>query len=254
MEGLTLLWYLCHMVKIAITGSKGTVGKALVSRLATRYEIVQIDLPEVDILDTKKLREALRGVDVVIHLAGVFGPAAEGKENWRSPHQDPINQRLFESILQAAKDVGVKLFIHASSIHVEDSLTHMRRSSDELLVARPGVFMTEPVSGYGRSKREQEAMLETEAHNFERGAVSIRLGGVTPTGLPLSSHADPDILEHERKVWLDHDDLASLVLKIIELHTTPDYDVVYAVSDNSNRIHGIANRYGWKPRANSAEV
>jgi nucleoside-diphosphate-sugar epimerase len=129
----------------------------------------------------------------------------------------------------------------------------MLKRSGALLLAKPRTFATEPVSGYGRSKRAQEASLEAGAHNFEAGAISIRLGGVTPTGMPLASHSKPAILEHERKVWLDHDDLGDLVLRIIDQHTTPDYDVVYAISDNTGRFHDLTNQYGWEPQANSTD-
>jgi nucleoside-diphosphate-sugar epimerase len=240
------------MAKIAVTGSNGTVGKALVPRLRTLHEVIPIDLPEVDILDLDSVTKAMRGADVVIHLAGVFGPAVEGKENWRSPHRDPTNGKLFEHALIAAKSVRAKLFIHASSIHVEDSLGHMEEQTDTLLQARPGVFTTQPASGYGQSKRGQEALLQDNAHAFEHGAVSIRLGGVTPANAPLRGHAKPAILAHEQKVWLSHDDLSDLVLRIIDQRTTPDYDVVYAVSDNTGRFHDTANQYGWDARANSA--
>jgi nucleoside-diphosphate-sugar epimerase len=91
------------MAKIAITGSSGTVGKALIPRVSVAHEVIPIDLPGVDVLDTEKLNKALHGVDTVFHLAGVFGPAAEGKENWRSPHQDPANNQLFRNALKGLK-------------------------------------------------------------------------------------------------------------------------------------------------------
>jgi dTDP-4-dehydrorhamnose reductase len=241
--------------RVAITGANGTVGKALSKHLDDKYDIVPIDRPEIDILhDQKKLNDALDGVDTVIHLAGVFGSADQGKESWRSPHKDPLNEELFNTVLEASKNAGVDKFIHASSIHVEDTMGHMD-TGDGLLRAEAGEFSTEPASGYGYAKREQEQHLQMQADKFDRGAVSLRLGGVRPNNLPMQDHEHPDadIVEHERRVWMEHSELADLVGRIIEHDSPVGYDVVYAVSNNEGRIHDTSNRYGWQSSANSAD-
>lgn len=241
------------MSTIAVTGAKGTVGTALMPHIERGHEVIPIDLPEVDILDPLQLEKALSSADVVIHLAGIFGPASEGKESWRSPHSDPRNKALFDAVLEGSAAVGVGLLLHASSIHVEDTLGFMRRRSGEMLVAEAGRFATQTVSGYGKVKREQEAALKAQAQQFPRGAVSLRLGGVTPNNRPMTEHRDQEVLWHEQSVWLSHGDLASLVLKIVAEPSTPeDYRVLYAVSNNNGRFHDLANPYGWSPHANSA--
>ncbi|MFS0898014.1 NAD-dependent epimerase/dehydratase family protein [Mycolicibacterium litorale] len=237
------------MVTVAVTGAAGTVGRALTPRLRRDHTVVAIDRPDADIrTDPGRIRSLLRGCDVVVHLA--FDPGGGGTpgEHWRLPTRNPVNTALFETVLDAALDARVGLFLHASSVHVEDTMSWARRTGASLLTARPGVFATETPSGYGRSKRDQEARLQAVADRFARGAVSLRLGGVTPDGAPLAEAEDPDVLEHERRVWLAHDDLAELVSTIIGVRATPGFDVVYAVSDNPRRFHDVSNRYGWTPR------
>ena len=237
------------MITVAVTGAAGTVGRALAPRLGSDVAVVPIDRPEVDILESPgRLRQALRGCDVVVHLA--FDPGGDGtaSEHWQAPTRNAVNTALFDTVLDAALVADVGLFLHASSIHVEDTMAWAQRAGAPLLTARPGVFATRPASGYGQSKREQEARLRAVAHRFARGAVSLRLGGVTSDDAPLAHDDDPAVLDHERRVWLAHDDLADLVSAIIGARRAPGFDVVYAVSDNPGRFHDVSNAYGWTPR------
>ncbi|KUI26394.1 hypothetical protein AU195_21615 [Mycobacterium sp. IS-1496] len=236
------------MITVAVTGAAGTVGRALTPRFGVGVAVRPIDRPEVDIVaDPDRLRQILRGADVVVHLAFDPGGGAVPREHWREPTRNPVNTALFETVLQAALDGGVGLFLHASSIHVEDTMAWSRRAGPAL-TAEPGVFRTRTPSGYGQSKREQEARLRAVAPGFRHGAVSLRLGGVTSDDAPLAHAEDPAVLDHERRVWLAHDDLADLVAAIIAARRTPGYDVVYAVSDNPGRFHDVSNVYGWTPR------
>lgn len=239
--------------KIAITGGNGVVGTALTSQLEGKYDVISIDRPIDIIANPEEFQRALAGADTVVHLAGVFGLKKDGKENWRSPHRDPVNTKLFNTALRGAIESEATQFIHASSIHVEDTMEFSARNSG-LLAPQPRVFATETKSGYGQGKREQELWLEEHAGRFERGAVSIRLGGVTPDNAPMKEHGDPSVLAHEQRVWLEHGDLADLVGRIIEFEdNAASHDVVYAVSDNDRRFHDTKNQYGWTPTANSSE-
>lgn len=238
--------------RVAITGGNGVVGSALSSSyLKNEYDVVALDDPDIDILaEPEKFRRALKGVDTVIHLARSTGEG-DHREMWRTPHRNPVNAELFHAALQGAEHAGAKKFIDASSIHVEDTMEFSALSSD-LLTPEPGVFMTETKSGYGQGKREQELRLAERARRFERGAVSIRLGGVTSHNEPLKEHDDPRVVAHEKRVWLEHGDLANLVGRIIEFEDyTADHDIVYAVSNNDGRFHSTQNQYGWSPAANS---
>jgi nucleoside-diphosphate-sugar epimerase len=241
------------MISVAVTGAAGTVGRALTPRLGGHTAVVPVDRPDVDILaDPERLRLSLRGCDAVVHLAFDPGGVGTPREHWREPARNPVNTALFDAVLDAALAEDVGLFLHASSIHVEDTMAWSRRSAPAL-TAEPGRFRTATPSGYGQSKREQETRLQAVAQRFARGAVSVRLGGVTPDDAPLAHDDDPAVLDHERRVWLAHDDLADLVWAIIETRAepefdAPEFDVVYAVSDNPGRFHDVSNAYGWTPR------
>ncbi len=234
------------MRKIAITGAKGVVGSALTAGLQPKYDVIQIDLPEIDARDEAAVARAIKGATAVVHLAGVFGSAKEGKESWSSPYIEPDNMRMVVSVLRAAQSAQVPQFIHASSIHVEDTHGHMR-GGEGMLQAMPRHYQTKTPSGYGENKRLQEQLIEAAAPRFAEGAVGLRLGGVNPNNRPPEHHADSQILEHEQRVWLDHADLVNLVEHILEHPQSEQYHVIYAVSDNPGRFHDISNPFGWEP-------
>src|SRR3954465_15484611 len=120
---------------ILVTGGGGYVGSALVPELLRHgYFVKVVDLfwygedvfgdhnqhlclerVKLDIRDSAKLKEALAGVDAVIHLACI--------SNDPSFELDPglgksINYDAFLDLVAVAKDCGVKRFIYASSSSV----------------------------------------------------------------------------------------------------------------------------------------
>lgn len=176
------------MNDVVITGASGTVGGALTPRLGNDFVVVPVDRPEVDILeDSRRLRHRMRGSDAVVHLAFDPGGDRTPREHWQEPTRNAVNTALLEVVLEATLTEGVRLFLHASSIHVEDSMAWAQRVGAPLWRARAGMFATEPASGYGASKREQETRLQAVADRLAHGAVCLRLGGVTPDDTPLSN-------------------------------------------------------------------
>ena len=69
-------------IKVLVTGGKGYVGSLLVERLQRKgYNVFVYDRPN-DILDKERLEEAIKGVDVVYHLAAV------AEINWTDAHPE----------------------------------------------------------------------------------------------------------------------------------------------------------------------
>jgi nucleoside-diphosphate-sugar epimerase len=118
---------------VLVTGGAGYVGNLLVPQLLEDghkvivYDIMYfgkdalpLDNPglsviEGDIRDTAKLGRACEGVDAVIHLACISNdPSFELDESLSTS----INYDCFEPMVVAAKEVGVKRFIYASTSSV----------------------------------------------------------------------------------------------------------------------------------------
>ena len=100
-------------MKIFITGSSGFIGSELINHLSGKYEIVKYDLANgQDVLDYNKLREAMKGCDVVIHLAAIRKPL----EDKTFSDYFRVNCEGTFNVAQAATENGVKRLIFASSM------------------------------------------------------------------------------------------------------------------------------------------
>lgn len=119
------------MARILITGGAGYVGTLLTPQLlALGHEVVVYDLAwygnflephpaltvvVADIRDLDRMKAALVGVDVVIHLACISNDPSFELDEALSRE---INFDCFEPLVLAAKAAGVRRFIYASSSSV----------------------------------------------------------------------------------------------------------------------------------------
>ena len=117
---------------VLITGGAGYVGSVLTRQLLNSgYNVIVYDimyfgyqgLPEHsnlkviegDIRDTPKLKSSFEGVDVVLNLACISNDPSFDLDPGLSTS---INYDCFEPMVVAAKEVGVKRFVYASSSSV----------------------------------------------------------------------------------------------------------------------------------------
>ena len=169
-------------MKIFITGGAGYVGSALVPvLLASGHEVVVFDLylygedvfqkyrgraglyeVKGDIRNVPLLEKAMKGCDVVIHLACI--------SNDPSFELDPmlgksINYDCFPFIVRSAKDNGIKRFIYASSSSVYGVKEERNVREDAVC---------EPLTDYSRFKLECEKILMNETADGVMTSVIIR--------------------------------------------------------------------------------
>jgi nucleoside-diphosphate-sugar epimerase len=99
--------------KVAVTGSGGFIGSAVVRRLrADGHDVVGIDLPDVDVTDAPAVERALRGCELVVHTAAIVDDDGRMEDFVR------VNVVGTRNVLDAAERVGVDRVVHLSSVAV----------------------------------------------------------------------------------------------------------------------------------------
>jgi len=113
---------------ILVTGAAGHIGNVLVRELVNRGERVRalilpgedtaslygldIEIVVGNVLDPDSLNRAMRGVDIVYHLAGLISILPDKNDlMWQ------VNVEGTRNVLAAAKKEGIKRLVHTASIH-----------------------------------------------------------------------------------------------------------------------------------------
>ena len=123
--------------RVAVTGVSGFIGRHIADHLAARgTDVVPVRRP----FERATLLEALRGVDAVVHLAGVVSALRE---------QDYIvaNVDGTRAVAEAARTAGVPLISISSLAAAGPASPRAPRSEDD---------PPAPITAYGRSKLEGE--------------------------------------------------------------------------------------------------
>ena len=96
-----------------MTGSKGFIGAAACARLLQDgHEVVEIDLPEVDVTDAAATADALAGCDLAIHTAAIVDDDGDMDEFVR------VNVGGTRNVLDGAARAGVGRVVHLASVAV----------------------------------------------------------------------------------------------------------------------------------------
>jgi dihydroflavonol-4-reductase len=150
-------------MRVLVTGATGFVGSHTTSallrkghdvrvlarrpeRLATRL-VDRVDVAVGDMTDTAAVAAALEGCDAVVHAAaeiGVAGGTGAGGQ---------ANVRGVECVVGQAVDRGLDPIVYTSTIAV-----YLPTDDPVVTAASP---LAEPLSAYGRGKREAELLVRT---------------------------------------------------------------------------------------------
>ena len=145
-------------MRILVTGGTGFVGSHLVSRLVKKGQSIRVlvrknsdvgylkklnvELCVGDITDKNSVKAAVKGIDLVYHIAALFRQARfPDRVFWQ------VNVEGTRNMLEASYEEGVKRFVHCSTIGVLGNI--INPPADETYSYNPGDV-------YQRSKCEGE--------------------------------------------------------------------------------------------------
>jgi uronate dehydrogenase len=228
------------MERILITGAAGAIGSTLHRGLAGRYPLLRLadilpvtangaaeEAVRCDITDAAAVGAAMRGIDCVVHLAGV---PREGPWDTILPNNVIGTYNVFE----AARANGVRRVIFASSNHVIGYYPVRQRVG----IRNP----PRPDSRYGASKVFGEAIGRLYADKYGMSVACLRIG---------SFRERPEDAR-QLATWISHGDMVKLVgcaIDAADFH----YLVIYGVSANTRARwdNPDAARIGFVPRDNA---
>jgi len=172
---------------ILITGGGGFIGSHLVERLLAGNAITVVDnfssgreeflepylgdpdfcLVRADLLEGRRLEQAVRGKDLVFHLAA--NPDVKlGAENTRVHLEQNVLATF--SVLEAMRKTGVRriAFTSTSTVYGEADVVPTPEDFGPLL----------PISLYGASKLACEALISSYCHTFDMQAWIFRFANI----------------------------------------------------------------------------
>ncbi|MET7789246.1 NAD(P)-dependent oxidoreductase [Streptomyces sp900116325] len=228
---------------VLLTGAAGGLGTLMRGLLpAYGYELRLFDATPIegepdaitaDLGDKEALREAVRGIDAIIHLAGISLEASFDKI-LRANIEGTYN------LYEAAREEGVRRIVFASSNHAI-GYTPRPLPGDPLI---PIDTPRRPDTFYGLSKSfgEDLAQLYWDKHAME--TVSVRIGScfMEPTSVRMLS------------VWMSPGDGARLFHAALTADEV-GHTVIYGSSDNTRLWWDLttARSLGYEPQDDSEQ-
>ncbi|MGW1784767.1 NAD-dependent epimerase/dehydratase family protein [Streptomyces sp. NPDC002143] len=222
---------------VLLTGAAGGLGTLMRDLLpAYGYELRLLDLRPiegeptaivVDLADREAVREAVRGVDAIIHLAGI---------SLEAPFEKILKANIEGTyhLYEAAREEGVGRVVFASSNHAVGFTP--RPDGDDPLIPIDAPHRPDTFYGLSKSFGEDLAQLYWDKHGLE--SVSVRIGScfAEPTSVRMLS------------IWMSPADGARLFHAALTAENV-GHSVVYGSSANTRLWWDLstARALGYEP-------
>lgn len=210
----------------------GLIGNAVRRRLEGKYELTALNRRSVEGIETfradigelNRILPAFRGVDTVVHLAGVI----------RATWADYLRSNIVGTynVLEASRSAGVRRVIIASSGATmrgwENELPYAVMIRGEYAKA-PKTWtklthesVTRPTNTYGATKVWAEAIGRAFASTYDLSVICLRIGAVNREDMPTE--------QRHLAVWCSQRDVAAMVERCIEAPSSVKYDIFFVTS------------------------
>ncbi len=259
-------------LKVHITGVYGLIGNlvyAHLSRQPERYDVygssrrdassiradtaVRVPVPDThfvqaDLGDAPAIRQALDGMDAVLHIGAVPDPAASFEDVLHSNIVGTYN------VLEACREAGIRRLVYASSImatmgyfYFQEPYRAIREQRfdavpEDLTLVTP-TDPTHPTEPYSASKVWGEGMCRIyhDAHGL--ATVCLRIGAVNKEDRSLFAWTD--------SLWCSQRDVVNIIELSLQATASPCFHICYGVSDNRHRwvdLESSRQALGFQPQ------
>ena len=243
--------------RVLVTGAGGLIGGVVRRYLSEKYELIGLDLMEVDGLEShvgdlaelESIRPAFDGVDTVVHL----GADARGEAPWDSVLRNNIDGTY--NVMEASREAGVSRVVFATSNHVAGYHPEKEEPYKSVFQERFGDIrqpmdllptdLVRPCCYYAVGKALGESLGSYYHDRYGMSFVGLRIGGVVKEeGWERKSGAG-------LAMYLSDRDAAQLIERSIDAPPSVGYAIVYGMSNNSLRVHEIESAervLGYRPQ------
>lgn len=180
--------------KILITGGSGFLGKHVIAKLKERgvKSFFAPTSKELDLVQLENCVKAVRGMDIIIHLAGFVGGIGLNLEHPGKMFYDNIRMGIF--LIDEARKTNVEKFVAIGSICSYPKIIPIPFKEEDLWNGYP----EETNAPYGLAKKM--LLVQSQAYRKEYGFNSIFLLPVNMYGPgdnfnPNSSHVIPALIK-----------------------------------------------------------
>jgi len=223
-------------MKILVTGGSGLVGRYVVDELAETHTVEILDVKQphrddltfhsVDLLDDRCTKSAVKGFDVVVHLAGIPHPLTAPPEKvFRTNAVGTFN------LLQACAVQGVRQFIFLSS----ESTLGLAFSSTDICPQYIPIDEEHPLrpeDPYGLSKLVGELLCKGFSQRSGMQTICLRPPWIwvpEPTEIEIYKHLIADYPKWRKNLWayVHVTDVAEAIQRCVESRSMPLHDCYF---------------------------
>jgi len=181
--------------RILVTGGNGFLGSFLVEKLLgrgiAREDIFTPLAEELDLVKWENCKKAVRGQDIVIHLAAKVGGIGYNREKPGELFYD--NLMMGTQMMEAARQAGVEKFVAIGTICAYPKLTPIPFKEDNLWDGYP----EETNAPYGLAKKMMLVQSQAYRDQYEFNSIYLlptNLYGPRDNFDPRSSHVMPALI------------------------------------------------------------
>jgi nucleoside-diphosphate-sugar epimerase len=172
-------------MKVLITGASGRVGLAIYIRLYPGHEVLGYDQAPsstADVVgsleDTDRLRDALAGVDAVVHTAALHAPHVGVRSE---AEFERVNVHCTSDLARLSVAAGVRRFIFTSTTALYGAAATPRGQAGWVTEDT----VPQPRTIYHRTKLQAETLLEEVAARGELDVTVLRMSRCFPEPAPV---------------------------------------------------------------------